>query len=157
MPPHHAQLNNPAKPRHPGRTSFSYMNERTGVPTVLPTASVVSATFKRERRVLIQMAVLVLVYLVCWVPFWTLYTVFPACANAYWHHGIFPETGCNLYTLTDMSHYLQYLGYVNSFINPFIYTGFNKEFRTLFKNIFGIVKTACLTCLPRTSHPPANL
>ena len=61
-------------------------NFRTGAQVVLPTASVVSAAFKRERRVLVQMVVLVLVYVICWMPFWILYTWFWACNHIHWMH-----------------------------------------------------------------------
>lgn len=36
---------------------------------------------------------------------------------------------------------LQWLGYSNSFVNPFLYTAFNSEFRTAFKALFR--KVAC--------------
>ena len=62
------------------------LNFRTGAQVVLPTASVVSAAFKRERRVLVQMVVLVLVYVICWMPFWILYTWFWACNHIHWMH-----------------------------------------------------------------------
>ena len=62
------------------------LNFRTGAQVVLPTASVVSAAFKRERRVLVQMVVLVLVYVICWMPFWILYTWIWACNHMYWRH-----------------------------------------------------------------------
>ena len=51
--------------------------------------------------------------------------------------------------MTDVHHYLQYLGYLNSFINPFIYTGFNQEFRNLFHSMFTSVKISCIMCLSR--------
>ena len=86
-----------------GRVSFSYVNQkcvfyvlhimsignnpenvfRTGKSKLFPTPSVVSATFKRERRVLVQMVVLVLAFICCWLPFWIVYSVLPICAN---HH-----------------------------------------------------------------------
>ena len=167
--------------------------ERTGVQTELPTASVVSAAFKRERRVLMQMVVLVLIYVACWMPFWTLYTWFLACFEMYWKSGtqvtgllIYVKTyycndifyslttirvliiiienipiqipdHCNdISTMMDAQHYLQYLGYINSFINPFIYTGFNQEFRNVAHIIFDPIKCLFLKCLFRlrlNKHP----
>ena len=59
---------------------------RTGVQQVLPTATTVNAAFKRERRVLIQMVVLVVIYILFWMPFWTLYTWVFACFEIYWKH-----------------------------------------------------------------------
>ena len=59
---------------------------RTGVQNVLPTAPTVNAAFKREKRVLIQMVVLVVIYILFWMPFWTLYTWVFACNEIYWKH-----------------------------------------------------------------------
>ena len=64
---------------------------RTGVQSVLPTAPTVNAAFKRERRVLIQMVVLIVIYLIFWMPFWTLYTWVFACIEIYYKHNG-PET-----------------------------------------------------------------
>ena len=54
---------------------------RTGQSKLLPTSSVVSATFKREKKVLIQMAVLVLGFIFCWLPFWILFSAFQICIS----------------------------------------------------------------------------
>lgn len=40
---------------------------------------------KREKRVLIQMSVLVLVFLICWLPFWSTFAALHIC------HYLWPE------------------------------------------------------------------
>ena len=62
-------------------------------------------------------------------------------------------------TMEHVGHYLQYLGYMNSFINPFIYTGFNQEFRTLFRNILTYIKLSFVRCLSfaRLNKIPAEV
>ena len=142
------------------------------------------------------MVVLVLVYVICWMPFWILYTWIWACNHMYWRHitseqyqlgdrvinqAIYISNGiltykiichaiylminfsfqgpphCHIATATHAQHYLQYLGYINSLINPFIYTGFNQEFRNLFQNMMSSVKNSfvkCLSSLRLNKHPP---
>ena len=59
----------------------THILHRTGQSKLLPTSSVVSATFKREKKVLIQMAVLVLGFIFCWLPFWILFSAFQICIS----------------------------------------------------------------------------
>jgi len=70
------------------------------------------------------------VFLFCWVPFFTI-----NISNAI----------CIRYNLFDVSAICRidpivfslftWLGYVNSFLNPVIYTIFNNEFRRVFKTL----------------------
>ena len=66
-------------------------------------------------------------FLVCWVPFFTCNIINAICIkyNLDWLPG---DTAFIVTT---------WLGYVNSCINPLIYTIFNPEFRKAFKRILG--------------------
>ena len=67
-------------------------------------------------------------FLVCWIPFFTC-NIFSAISIKFelpnWRPSI------NVFLITT------WLGYINSILNPIIYTIFNMEFRKAFKKIFG--------------------
>ena len=65
------------------------------------------------------------VFLICWVPFFTCNIMDAICAKLQ----LDCTPGVMAFQLTT------WLGYVNSFINPVIYTIFNMEFRKAFKRI----------------------
>ena len=44
-------------------------------------SNTVSSSVRREKGVLAQMSVLVLAFVVCWLPFWLLYTILFMCLN----------------------------------------------------------------------------
>ena len=67
------------------------------------------------------------VFLICWVPFFTCNIMDAICSKL----KLECQPGVTAFTLTT------WLGYVNSFINPVIYTIFNLEFRKAFKRILG--------------------
>ena len=110
---------------------------------------------KREQRVLIQMSVIVLAFLLLWLPYWTSSIAVHFC-TLFFHEVLqivfqneiraFPEIfsnvafqecglGGNITFLKSLT-ILQWLGYSNSMVNPFLYTVFNREFRTAFVEIF---------------------
>ena len=65
------------------------------------------------------------VFLICWVPFFTCNIMDAICSKL----RMDCQPGVTAFLLTT------WLGYVNSFINPVIYTIFNMEFRKAFKRI----------------------
>ena len=65
------------------------------------------------------------VFLICWVPFFTCNIMDAICLKLQWEC----QPGVTAFLLTT------WLGYMNSFINPVIYTIFNLEFRKAFKRI----------------------
>lgn len=65
------------------------------------------------------------VFLICWVPFFTCNIMDAMCTKL----GRDCQPGVTAFILTT------WLGYMNSFVNPVIYTIFNPEFRKAFKKI----------------------
>ena len=66
----------------------------------------------------------------CWVPFFTINIVNAICIR----YDLFDlSAACHLDPL--LFSLFVWLGYINSFLNPLIYTIFNVEFRRAFNNI----------------------
>ena len=81
------------------------------------------ATMK-ERRVARTMGVIMAAFVVCWLPFFVIYVLFPFCGSA-----------CSQPVGERFVTFIVWLGYVNSTINPVIYTVFNVDFRRAFKSL----------------------
>jgi octopamine/tyramine receptor len=78
----------------------------------------------RERRAARTLGIIMGVFVVCWLPFFVLYLVIPFCAR------------CCL--SSKFINFIAWLGYVNSALNPLIYTIFNMDFRRAFKKLLCI-------------------
>ncbi|CAK1555230.1 unnamed protein product [Leptosia nina] len=75
----------------------------------------------RERRAARTLGIIMGVFVVCWLPFFVLYLVIPFCSS------------CCL--SNKFTNFVTWLGYVNSALNPLIYTIFNMDFRRAFKKL----------------------
>ncbi|KAM4596406.1 dopamine receptor D4b [Fundulus diaphanus] len=76
----------------------------------------------RERKAMKVLPVVVGCFLLCWTPFFVVHTMRALCLT------------CNI-PIALMST-VTWLGYVNSALNPIIYTIFNTEFKKFFKKCF---------------------
>lgn len=76
---------------------------------------------KKEKRATLILGLIMGSFIACWLPFFFLYILVPLCPNC-----VIPDTAFAL---------AFWLGYMNSALNPAIYTIFNKDFRRAFRRI----------------------
>lgn len=81
-----------------------------------------TADSKRERKAAKTLAIITGAFVCCWLPFFILAILLPACGE----RCAVPESVQNL---------CLWLGYFNSTLNPIIYTIFSPEFRNAFKRL----------------------
>uniref|UniRef100_A0A182W4F0 G-protein coupled receptors family 1 profile domain-containing protein n=1 Tax=Anopheles minimus TaxID=112268 RepID=A0A182W4F0_9DIPT len=76
---------------------------------------------KKEKRATLILGLIMGSFIACWLPFFFLYILVPVCPDCH-----IPESAFSL---------AFWLGYMNSALNPAIYTIFNKDFRRAFRRI----------------------
>ncbi|KAH8257764.1 hypothetical protein KR038_000377 [Drosophila bunnanda] len=77
---------------------------------------------KKEKRATLILGLIMGSFIACWLPFFFLYILVPACGD--------------LCHVPDSAFAIAFwLGYMNSALNPAIYTIFNKDFRRAFRRI----------------------
>ncbi|KRF99750.1 uncharacterized protein Dwil_GK27290 [Drosophila willistoni] len=77
---------------------------------------------KKEKRATLILGLIMGSFIACWLPFFFLYILVPACSS----YCNIPESAFAI---------AFWLGYMNSALNPAIYTIFNKDFRRAFRRI----------------------
>ena len=82
-------------------------------------------SLSKERRAARTMAIIMGAFVACWLPFFLMYVIFPFCPY------------CVANTSPRAINFIVWLGYVNSALNPVIYTVFNVDFRRSFKRLLG--------------------
>ncbi|XP_030630776.1 dopamine receptor D4a [Chanos chanos] len=83
----------------------------------------------RERKAMRVLPVVVGAFLFCWTPFFVVHTMRALCES------------CNI--SSSLMSTVTWLGYVNSALNPIIYTVFNTEFRMFFRKF---LPNCCCCC-----------
>ena len=93
-------------------------------PTSLFTHMKQRISLSKERRAARTLGIIMGVFVVCWLPFFLMYVIVPFCASC-----------C---PSDKLRHFMTWLGYINSALNPLIYTIFNMDFRRAFKKLLHI-------------------
>ena len=80
-------------------------------------------SLSKERRAARTMSIIMGVFVLCWLPFFLMYIIFPFCKD------------CAKDVHSGVINFIIWMGYINSALNPIIYTVFNLDFRRAFKRI----------------------
>ncbi|XP_028291548.1 5-hydroxytryptamine receptor 1F isoform X2 [Gouania willdenowi] len=75
----------------------------------------------RERKAASTLGLIIGAFVICWLPFFVKEVIVNTCSS------------CS--TSMEMADFLTWLGYINSLINPLIYTIFNEDFKKAFQRI----------------------
>uniref|UniRef100_A0A8C2XP95 5-hydroxytryptamine receptor 1F n=1 Tax=Cyclopterus lumpus TaxID=8103 RepID=A0A8C2XP95_CYCLU len=75
----------------------------------------------RERKAASMLGLIIGAFVICWLPFFVKEVIVNTCSS------------CS--TSMEMADFLTWLGYLNSLINPLIYTIFNEDFKKAFQRL----------------------
>lgn len=82
-------------------------------------------SLSKERRAARTLGIIMGVFVFCWLPFFLMYVIVPFCDSCC------PPS-------KKMVSFITWLGYINSVLNPIIYTIFNLEYRRAFRKLLGL-------------------
>lgn len=88
-------------------------------------------SLSKERRAARTLGIIMGSFVVCWLPFFLMYVILPFCPSC-------PEPN------EKVINFIVWLGYINSSLNPVIYTIFNMDFRRAFAKILRCPNSASL-------------
>lgn len=77
----------------------------------------------RERKAASTLGLIIGAFVICWLPFFVKELIVNTCKSG----------SCD--TSPEMADFLTWLGYLNSLINPLIYTIFNEDFKKAFQRL----------------------
>ena len=107
-----------------GKDIISRFSVRKRAPTNLFTHMKQRISLSKERRAARTLGIIMGVFVVCWLPFFLMYVIVPFCVSC-----------C---PSDKLRNFMTWLGYINSALNPLIYTIFNMDFRRAFKKLLHI-------------------
>ncbi|XP_027211967.2 probable G-protein coupled receptor No18 [Penaeus vannamei] len=88
-------------------------------------------SLSKERRAARTLGIIMGSFVVCWLPFFLMYVILPFCSTC-------PVPN------DKVINFIVWLGYINSSLNPVIYTIFNLDFRRAFAKILRCPNTTAL-------------
>ena len=103
-------------------TATTTVNHNTAVYQFIEEKQKISLS--KERKAARTLGIIMGVFVICWLPFFLMYVILPFCS-----------TCCATRNFINV---ITWLGYINSSLNPIIYTIFNLDFRKAFRRLLGL-------------------